>query len=89
MGNPQADAAFPPIDKVLLIQQVDDVKPEQHFLSVPGQRNRVRDRGIVHGIGILVRGIRLRALFGRSQPRAVEHLTRNVCALPETIAEDG
>ena len=82
MSNAQSDAAFSPVDKIMLIEQVDHVKTYEHFLTMPWQRNGMRDRGIVNGIGILVGGVRFRSGLCRPQPGPIEHLSREHRALP-------
>ena len=50
MCDPQTDAPFTGVIEVPLVEQIDDVEAEQHLLTVPGQRDHVRERRIVNSI---------------------------------------
>src|SRR4029079_9618477 len=88
MSTSKTDGSSATDDEILLVPQVDHIETEEHFLAMPRQWDRMSDRRIVHGIGILMRRICLCALLGRSQSRAIEHLSGNVRAVPEPVAED-
>ena len=65
MCDPQTDAPFTGVIEVLLVEQINDVETEQHLLTVPGQRDHVRERRIVNSIGRRVRRIRFRIVVNR------------------------
>ena len=50
----EAAAALAAVEKILLIEQVDHVKTQQHFLTMPRKWNRMGDGGIVNSIRVLM-----------------------------------
>jgi len=41
MGDAESDAAFSPVIEIFLIQYVQHIESQQHFLIVPRQGNRM------------------------------------------------
>ena len=82
MRNSESDAAFSPVDEIVLIEQVDHVKTQQHFLTMPWQRNGMSNRDIVNGIGIFVARVRFRSGLCRPQAGPIEHLSGEHRAFP-------
>jgi hypothetical protein len=54
MGNTQTNVPFTSIDEVLLVKQIDHVKPNQEFLAFR-QRENVCDGKIVRRVRIEMR----------------------------------
>src|SRR2546430_1093407 len=67
----QSDAPFAQIVKILLIQQVDHIEPQQKFLLV-GQWNDMRDGQIIRRVGWTMRGIGLGPGVGRTQSGPIQ-----------------
>lgn len=88
MGYSETDTALASVDKILLIQRIDDIESYQQFLIMPGQRNDMIDRKIIDRVRRTMSRIGLSAFFRRPQSRRKQHLPRDGRSLEQLVAQD-
>ena len=81
MGYPKTDTAFALVDEILLVQRIDDIKPDQELLSVPGQWNDMANRKVVDRISGAMARVSLCTFFCSPQSRCKENLPSEGCPI--------
>ena len=68
MRDTKTNTAFALIDKILLIQRIHDIEPDQEFLTMPGQWNDMANRKVIDRVGRTMARVGLGTFFCRPQP---------------------